>query len=71
MAGTRKSSKPVRKDQSGTREVRRDVEQEIRPAGNKPLIRQPNRDHARGDRDRTGDHRDGGASRAPEDEEPA
>jgi hypothetical protein len=46
--------------------VRQDIEDESRPSATKPLHRQPNRDHARGDWDRTGLHHDEGTSRARE-----
>ena len=61
--------KSIKKDQSGTREIRRDVEQEIRSGATKPRIHQPNRDRARGDWDRTGDHHDEDTSRAPAEED--
>ena len=66
---TRGDEKPLRRDQQVRREVRQDVGEEIRSSGSQPLIRQPNRDQARGDWDRTGDHQDVNASRAPEDDE--
>jgi hypothetical protein len=61
----------IKKDQAGPRETRQEVLEEIRSSNAPPLVRQPNRDRARGDRDRTGDHQDVGASRSPlnEDEE--
>ena len=70
MAGNnRGNQKQQPRDQQVRREVRQDVDQEIHSSGSKPLIRQPNRDQARGDSDRTGDHQDVNASRAPEDDE--
>lgn len=61
--------KQVKRDQQVRREVRQDVSEETRHSGFKPLIRQPNRDQARGDWDRTGSHQDIGASRAEGEEE--
>ena len=65
----RGAQKQQRKDQQVRREVRQDLGEEIRSSGSQPLIRRPNRDQARGDWDRTRDHQDIGASRAPEDDE--
>jgi len=65
----RGDEKQLRKDQQVGREVRQDLGEEIRSSGSKPLIGKPNRDRARGDWDRTRDHQDINASRAPEDEE--
>ena len=67
MADGRADDKPMKKDQSGAREIRRDVEEEIRSGATKPRIGQPNRDRARGDWDRTGDHHDEDAERREED----
>jgi len=72
MANTpRGDDKRIKKDQAGPREARQEVLEEIHSGDAQPLIRQPNRDRARGDWDRTGDHQDVGASRSPlnEDEE--
>ena len=69
MAGNTQE-KPLRKDQQVRREVRHDVEEEIRSSAAQPLIRQPNRDQARGDSDRTRSHQDVGTSRAPDEDEP-
>jgi hypothetical protein len=65
----RGDEKQLRKDQQVGRDVRQDLGAEIRSSGSKPIIRQPNRDQTRGDWDRTGDHQDIDASRAPEDDE--
>jgi hypothetical protein len=71
MAGSnRDQEKTLRKDQQAGREVRQDVQEEIRSSAAKPLIRQPNRDQARGDWDRTRTHQDVGASRAADEDEP-
>ncbi len=66
-ANTRDNERPSRKDQQVRRELQQEVGEEIRSSDSKPLIRQPNRDQARGDWDRTGNHHDVGASRAEED----
>jgi len=59
MAG--KNDKQLKRDQSGSREVRNDVADEIRDGSDaQPIIKHPNRDRARGDWDRTGDHHDEG-----------
>ncbi len=65
MPEPRNQDKRIKKDQTGPREVRQEVEEEIRSSGTKPRIGQPNRDRARGDWDRTGVHQDEGASRSP------
>jgi hypothetical protein len=65
----RGEEKQLRRDQQVRREVRQEVGEEIRSGDSQPLIRRPNRDQARGDWDRSGDHRNVGYSRAPEDEE--
>jgi len=58
MAQNRRADeKQLRKDQQVRREVRQEVGEEIRSSDSQPLIRQPNRDQARGDWDRSGDHR--------------
>ena len=61
--------KQLKRDQQVRREVQKEVGEQIRSSEAKPIIRQPNRDQARGDWDRTGNHHDVGASRAPDDEE--
>ncbi len=65
----RGSEKQLKKDQQVRRDVRQEVSEEIRSSRTNPLVRQPNRDQARGDWDRTGDHQDVDTSRAPEDDE--
>lgn len=65
----RGDEKQLRRDQQVRRDVQREVGEEIRSSDTKPLIRQPNRDQARGDWDRSGDHQDIGASRVPEEDE--
>jgi hypothetical protein len=64
-----REEKLLKKDQAGIREIQQEVAEEIRSNTVEPLIRQPNRDRARGDWDRTGDHQDVGTSRSPEDDE--
>ncbi len=64
----RGDEKHLRKDQQVRREVRQEVSEEIGAGDSQTLIRQPNRDQARGDWDRTGQHQDVGMSRAPDDE---
>ena len=57
MADTRKDPKQLKKDQRGAREIREEVGEQIRDrADAQPIIRNPNRDRARGDSDRTGKH---------------
>jgi hypothetical protein len=72
MPDGRSQGKRIKKDQSGVRETRQEIAEEIRSSGTKPRLGQPNRDRARGDWDRTGSHTDEGASRSPlnEEEEP-
>jgi hypothetical protein len=64
MADVRKEEKQIRKDQHGVREVRDEVAEQIRDGSDsQPLVKNPNRDRARGDWDRTGDHHDEGTGR--------
>jgi hypothetical protein len=58
MADVRKDDKQLKKDQSIARDVRAEVEDQMRDgADSQPIIRNPNRDQARGDVDRSGAHR--------------
>jgi hypothetical protein len=66
MAVKRRSEKLLKKDQTGPREVREEIGEEIKPTATQPRQKNPNRDRARGDRDRTGLHHDEGMSRADE-----
>jgi hypothetical protein len=67
MADERREEKQIKNDQLGPREVIDEANEEIRDGSvTKPQVRQPNRDRARGDWDRTGDHHDEGTSRAEE-----
>jgi hypothetical protein len=68
MAEIKRSDKALKKDQSGPREVRREIGEEIRSSGTKPRHEHANRDRARGDWDRTRYHQDEGMSRADEGE---
>jgi hypothetical protein len=56
-----RDDKPIRRDQRGPRETREEVLEEIRDRSPQPRVENPNRDRARGDWDRTGDHHDGKA----------
>lgn len=58
MANVERTDKMLRKDQSGPREAREELQEEIRSSGTKPRQENVNRDRARGDWDRTGDHHD-------------
>jgi hypothetical protein len=66
MAEVRRQDKQLKKDQSGSREAREEMNEEIRSTGTKPRMEHPNRDRARGDWDRTSQHQDEGSSRAEE-----
>ena len=65
----RNNSKNLKKDQLSARETRDELSEEIRSSGSQPRTRQPNRDRARGDWDRTGLRQDQGQSRADLDED--
>jgi hypothetical protein len=54
----RNPDKLLKKEQRGVRETREEVLEEIRSSDVQPLVKNPNRDRARGDWDRTGDHHD-------------
>jgi hypothetical protein len=64
MSNDTDKGKRIKRDQLSPREVREEVAEEIRSSGATPLVRQPNRDRARGDWDRTGDPQDVGTSRS-------
>lgn len=53
MSVARKNPKMLRKDQSTTRDDRRELEEDVRSSGTKPAQKHPNRDRARGDWDRS------------------
>jgi hypothetical protein len=59
----RGESKELRKDQQVRRETREEIGAEIQQDRTQPLYRNPNRDQARGDWDRSGRHRDEDSSR--------
>lgn len=59
----RGESKEIKKDQQVRREVLDDIGSEIAQDRTSPQYRNPNRDQARGDWDRSGRHTDEGASR--------
>ena len=66
MADRRRGeSKQVKKDQNVRRETLDEIGSEIVQDGSEAGYRNLNRDQARGDWDRTGDHQDIGASRSP------
>jgi hypothetical protein len=48
-----RTDKMLKKDQHTTRDDRQEVEEHIRSSGTKPGIKNPNRDRARGDWDRS------------------
>ena len=62
----RGESKEIKKDQQVRREVLNDIGSEIAQARTKPEYRNPNRDQARGDWDRSGRRTDEGSSRDSE-----
>jgi hypothetical protein len=59
----RGESKEIKKDQQVRREVLSEIGSEIEQSGTSAGYRNPNRDQARGDWDRTGRHVDEGRSR--------
>jgi hypothetical protein len=56
--GRRNREKLLRKDQQSVRDTREEVLEEIRSSDVQPLVKNGNRDRARGDWDRTGKHHD-------------
>jgi hypothetical protein len=62
----RGESKEIKKDQEIRREVLSEIGSEIAQDGTTPSYRNPNRDQARGDWDRSRRHTDEGASRDKE-----
>jgi hypothetical protein len=59
MSDARREDKQIKKDQRGPRDMREEVAEQIRDgADSQPRIQHPNRDQARGDWDRTGNHHD-------------
>ena len=64
MADRRRGeSKQIKKDSNVRRETLEEIGSEINQARTEPTYRNPNRDQARGDWDRTGRHTDEGLSR--------
>ena len=64
MADRRRGeSKQLKKDQQIRRETLAEIGSEIVQEGSEPSYRNPNRDQARGDWDRSGRHTDEGRSR--------
>jgi hypothetical protein len=64
MTQPRRKDQILKKNQTSVRETRDEISEEIKPGTTKPRQEHPNRDRARGDWDRTGDHHDEGTSRA-------
>ena len=58
MATTDRNDKQLRKEPDAAREAHEEVQENIRSGGSKPLEPNVNRDHARGDWDRTRQHND-------------
>jgi hypothetical protein len=57
MGNVNKEGKQIKKDQRITRDVIEELTGEVRNGSTQPRVQNPNRDKARGDYDRTGDHR--------------
>ncbi len=66
MADNRRDEEQIKKDRHSVRQTRDELGEEIQPSAVQPRVEHPNRDRARGDWDRTGDHHDEGTSRAEE-----
>jgi hypothetical protein len=66
MAEVRRNTTSTKKDQQSPRDVREEIGEEIQSGVVQPKQTHPNRDRARGDRDRTGDHHDEGTNRSEE-----
>jgi hypothetical protein len=62
--GERATTNRNKKDCASPREIREEIAEEIRSTGAQPLLRQPNRDRARGERSRTGVQQDLATSRS-------
>jgi hypothetical protein len=61
MTDARRNEKIIKKDQNATREIRQEIEDERGSDSTvKPRQENPNRDHARGDWDRSGTGSGGG-----------
>lgn len=66
MDGRWIDSKDIKKDQHSVRDTRDELQEEVRAGGTQPRLTHPNRDRARGDWDRTGDHHDADPNRSDE-----
>lgn len=66
MADARRNEKLAKKDQRSPRDISQEINEEIQSGTIKPRQGHPNRDRARGDWDRTGNHHDQGTSRFQE-----
>jgi hypothetical protein len=53
-----RGDKVVKRDQVGPRAAQEELLESIEPSATRPQVKNPNRDRARGDWDRTGDHHD-------------
>jgi len=62
MGDRRRNDETLKKDHYGSRDDREEINETIRSAATAPLQKQPNRDRARGDWDRSGDHHDASAT---------
>jgi hypothetical protein len=66
MADARRNDTSTKKDQRSPRDIRDEISEEIKSGSIQPKQAHPNRDRARGDWDRTGNHYDQGTSRSEE-----
>jgi hypothetical protein len=66
MADARRNATSTKKDQQSPRDIREEISEEITSGPTQPRQEHANRDRARGDWDRTGDHHDEGTSRSEE-----
>jgi hypothetical protein len=66
MADVKRNETSTRKDQQTPREIRDEIGEEIQFGSIQPKQGHPNRDRARGDWDRTGNHHDQNTSRSEE-----
>ncbi len=66
MSDVRRNETSTRKDQRSPRDIRAEISEEIKSGSIQPRQAHPNRDRARGDWDRTGNHYDQGTSRSEE-----
>lgn len=66
MANDRRDQEPIKKDQRSPRDAREELSEEVQSSAVKPRVKNPNRDVARGDWDRSGVHHDEDADRTDE-----